>query len=129
MIGEVLGSYRVLSRLGAGGMGTVWLAEHQLLGSRAAIKVLLPDMSVHPKIVQRFFDEARSASRIQDPGIVRVLDQSAHRRASDILEELLAAVRTWADEPLDDVTIVVLKQLTRPTGRIRAALSALKPGA
>jgi serine/threonine protein kinase len=89
MIGEVLGSYRILSRLGAGGMGTVWLAEHQLLGSRAAIKVLLPDMSVHPKIVQRFFDEARSASRIHDPGIVRVLDFGWHeQRAYLVMEQL-----------------------------------------
>jgi len=89
VIGEVLGSYRIISRLGAGGMGTVWLAEHQLLGSRAAIKVLLPDMSVHPKIVQRFFDEARSASRIQDPGIVRVLDFGwQEQRAYLVMEHL-----------------------------------------
>ncbi len=90
MIGDVLGSYRILSRLGAGGMGSVWLAEHQLLGSRAAIKVLLPDMSVHPKIVQRFFDEARSASRIQDPGIVRVLDFGWHEQRAYLVMEHLA---------------------------------------
>jgi serine/threonine-protein kinase len=96
MIGDVLGSYRVVSRLGAGGMGTVWLAEHQLLGSRAAIKVLLPDMSVHPKIVQRFFDEARSASRIQDPGIVRVLDFGWHEQRAYLVMEHLAG-ETLAD--------------------------------
>jgi len=89
MIGDVLGSYRVVSRLGAGGMGTVWLSEHQLLGSHAAIKVLLPEMSLHPKIVQRFFDEARAASRIQDPGIVRVLDFGWHEgRAYLVMEHL-----------------------------------------
>ena len=96
MIGEVLGSYRILSRLGAGGMGTVWLAEHQLLGSRAAIKVLLPDMSVHPKIVQRFFDEARSASRIQDAGIVRVLDFGWQDQRAYLVMEHLAG-ETLAD--------------------------------
>ena len=73
MIGEVLGSYRIVSRLGSGGMGTVWLGEHQLLGSRAAIKVLLPEMSEQKRIVERFFDEARAATRIHDPGIDTVL--------------------------------------------------------
>ena len=74
-------------------------------------------------------EASRAGEMFGTEGIVRVLDQSAHRRASDILEELLAAVRAWADEPLDDVTIVVLKQLTRPTGRVRPALSALKSSA
>ena len=60
-------------------------------------------------------------------GVRRVLDATAHRRASDIVEELLAALRAWADAPLDDVTIVVLKQLTRRTGQARgSAASALK---
>ena len=59
-------------------------------------------------------EASRAGEMFGTEGVVRVLDQSAHRRASDILEELLAAVRAWADEPLDDVTIVVLKQLTRP---------------
>ena len=55
-------------------MGTVYLAEHTLLGSRAAIKVLRPELSEHTGIVQRFFDEARAATRVQHPGIVTVLD-------------------------------------------------------
>ncbi|MFT3694940.1 MAG: serine/threonine-protein kinase [Kofleriaceae bacterium] len=89
MIGEVVGSYRVTAKLGAGGMGTVWLAEHQLLGSRAAIKVLQPGMSAHEKIVQRFFDEARASSKIQDPGIVTVLDYGYHNGDAYIVMELL----------------------------------------
>lgn len=56
-----------------------------------------------------------------------VLARHAHRRASDIAEELLAAVRAWADEPLDDLTLVVLKQLSRPAGRTRPPESPLKP--
>ena len=87
VIGTVLGSYRVVSRIGAGGMGSVWLAEHQLLGSRAAIKVLLPEMSSHRRIVQRFFDEARAATRIQDPGIVTVLDFGWHEGSAYIVME------------------------------------------
>ncbi|MEP6859278.1 MAG: serine/threonine-protein kinase [Deltaproteobacteria bacterium] len=89
MIGEVLGSYRVIAKLGAGGMGTVYIAEHQLLGSRAAIKVLLPDLSKQDKIVQRFFDEARAATRIRDPGIVTVHDFGWHNGDAYIVMELL----------------------------------------
>ena len=90
MIGEVLGSYRIVAKLGAGGMGTVWLAEHKLLGSRAAIKVLQPGMSSQEKIVQRFFDEARAATRIRDPGIVTVLDFGWHNGDAYLVMELLS---------------------------------------
>jgi serine/threonine protein kinase len=90
VIGEVLGSYRVVAKLGAGGMGTVWLGEHKLLGSRAAIKVLQPGMSSQEKIVQRFFDEARAATRIRDPGIVTVLDFGWHHGDAYLVMELLS---------------------------------------
>jgi len=86
----VFGNYRVIAKLGAGGMGTVWMAEHQLLGSRAAIKVLLPGMSGQEKIVQRFFDEAKAATRIRDPGIVTVLDFGWHHGDAYLVMELLA---------------------------------------
>ena len=70
----VLGSYRIVSKLGEGGMGAVFLAEHTLLGRRAAVKVLHPALSANPDVVQRFFNEARAATAIADPGIVQVFD-------------------------------------------------------
>jgi len=54
----------------------------------------------------------------------RLLDQHAHRRAADIVEELMRGVRAWADGPLDDLTVVVLKQLARggdPDGGLKSA--------
>ena len=45
MLGETLGSYSIVSRLGAGGMGEVYLAQHTRIDRRAAIKVLLPELS------------------------------------------------------------------------------------
>src|SRR5687767_4353764 len=89
MIGEVLGNYRVMSRLGSGGMGTVYVAEHKLLGSRVAIKVLLPEMSESKRIVDRFFDEARAATRLQDPGIITVHDFGWHNSSAYIVMEYL----------------------------------------
>src|SRR3954471_15195945 len=70
----MVGAYRVVNKLGEGGMGTVYLGEHTLLGRPAAIKVLLPSLSTNDEVVKRFFNEARAVTRIADPGIVQVFD-------------------------------------------------------
>ncbi|MGE5180820.1 MAG: serine/threonine-protein kinase, partial [Acidobacteriota bacterium] len=72
--GTQVGAYRILHKIGEGGMGSVWLAEHSMLGRRAAIKVLHPSFSMQPAIVTRFFNEARAATAISDPGIVQIFD-------------------------------------------------------
>ena len=69
-----LGPYRIVSKIGEGGMGAVYLAEHTLLGRRAAIKVLLPALSSQREVVERFFNEARATTAVNDPGIVQVFD-------------------------------------------------------
>ncbi len=96
MIGQVIGSYRIVRPLGEGGMGVVYLAEHALLGRRAAIKVLLPQLSTRQDIVTRFFNEARAATAIADAGIVQIFDFGFHTDGSAfIVMELLEG------EPLD----------------------------
>src|SRR5262249_17024255 len=55
-------------------MGTVYRAEHVVLGSPAAVKVLLPQFTQDVVVVDRFFQEARAASAIRHPGIVEVFD-------------------------------------------------------
>jgi serine/threonine-protein kinase len=70
----LIGSYRLLGTIGEGGMGTVFVAEHVLLGRRAALKVLLPAYSANQEIVARFFNEARALTAINDPGIVQLFD-------------------------------------------------------
>ena len=72
--GVQVGSYRVAKRIGEGGMGEVWLAEHVTLGRRAALKVLHPQFSSRPDIVKRFFNEARAATA------PRCVETSASRR-------------------------------------------------
>ena len=90
MVGTQLGAYRVLQKLGEGGMGWVWLAEHTMLGRRAAIKVLHSTFSRDPAIVTRFFNEARAATAIDDPGIVQIFDFGQHVDGSAyIVMELL----------------------------------------
>src|SRR5437870_4357565 len=74
MLGETVGSYKIVSKLGEGGMCIVYLAEHPLIERKAAVKVLLPQYSANPSIVTRFFNEARAANRIKHPSIVDVFD-------------------------------------------------------
>jgi eukaryotic-like serine/threonine-protein kinase len=74
VIGCVVGKYRLLDQLGEGGMGTVYRAEHVVLGSPAAVKILLPQFTQDPVVVDRFFQEARAASAIRHAGIVEVFD-------------------------------------------------------
>ena len=74
MIGEILGSYRIVRELGQGSMGAVYVAEHTILQRLAAVKVLLPMFSTDEVMVQRFFNEARALTAIQHPGIVQVFD-------------------------------------------------------
>ena len=74
VIGAKLGSYEVVSKIGEGGMGTVYLAKHHLLGRKAAVKVLLPELCRKKDVIERFFNEARAATLIQHGGIVDVFD-------------------------------------------------------
>jgi serine/threonine-protein kinase len=89
-LGTTVGNYRVLGRLGEGGMGTVYVAEHVLLGRRAALKVLLPMYSSNQEIVARFFNEARAVTAVSAPGIVQLFDFGYHTDGSAyIVMELL----------------------------------------
>ncbi len=74
MLGRSLGNYKVVSKIGEGGMGTVYLARHVTLGRPAAIKVLHPSLSSNQDMVTRFFNEARAATAVRNPGIVEVFD-------------------------------------------------------
>jgi len=73
-----IGQYRIVRKIGAGGMGMVFLGEHMLLGRRAAIKTLLPTVAINEEIVERFFNEARAASAISDPGVIQIFDFGYH---------------------------------------------------
>jgi serine/threonine-protein kinase len=88
-----VGAYRLVEQIGSGGMGAVWLAEHIALGRRAAVKILHPQYSARPDIVSRFFNEARAASAITDPGIVQIFDYGhGHDGTAYIVMELLQGI-------------------------------------
>ena len=68
------GRYRVLARIGAGGMGIVYRVEHLRLGKIAAMKVLAPDTATKDEMVQRFRLEAQAVSKLNHPNIVHTFD-------------------------------------------------------
>jgi serine/threonine-protein kinase len=88
-VGSRVGGYTVLHLLGQGGMGQVYLAQHHRIARRAAIKVLLPELSANESVVERFFTEARATSLIRHPGIVEVLDCDVREGQAYIVMEHL----------------------------------------
>lgn len=74
IVGTSLGKYRILSELSTGGMGEVYRGQHEILGKAVAIKVLRPERTGDPQQLTRFINEAKAASAIQHPGIIRVDD-------------------------------------------------------
>src|SRR5947199_4952335 len=71
------GRYRVMSRLGAGGMADVFLAEDQQLGRKGALKLMHRRLSEDPGFVERFRREAQAAAGLQHPNVVSVYDRGA----------------------------------------------------
>src|SRR5437868_2678272 len=72
--GQIIDSYRIVRKIGAGGMGAVYEATHIVLGQRVAIKFMTGDVAETPSLLQRFINEARAASQSNHPGIVKVFD-------------------------------------------------------
>ena len=75
LVGTTLdGRYRVKKRIGEGGMGIVYAAQHVIIDKRVALKVLRDDFSRRPDVVERFRQEAKSASRVANEHIVDISD-------------------------------------------------------
>jgi serine/threonine-protein kinase len=112
------GRYRVVSRLGSGGMADVFLAEDEQLGRKVALKLLHRRFAEDPGFVERFRREAQSAAGLQHPNVVSVYDRGAYDGTYYIAMEYLPGrslkqlIREEA--PLDpvraiDLTIQILK--------------------
>jgi serine/threonine-protein kinase len=73
-LGETVGNYRITAKLGEGGMGAVYLAEHPVIGRKAALKVIHARHGRNAEVVARFVNEATAIARIGHEHIVEVTD-------------------------------------------------------
>jgi serine/threonine protein kinase/Tol biopolymer transport system component len=89
MTGQLLGHYRVLEQIGAGGMGDVYRARDERLGRDVALKLIRPSSAKDPDRLHRFEHEARAAAALNHPNIVAIYDIGFHEGMPFIVSELL----------------------------------------
>ena len=73
-VGQTVGNYIVTAKLGEGGMGTVFLAQHPVIGSKVALKAIHPEYARSPEVVARFVNEARAVNQIGHDHIIDIHD-------------------------------------------------------
>jgi len=81
--------FKLVSRIGQGGMGSVWRAEHLQLGSSVAIKLIDPDLASSEDALARFRREAKAAAALQSPHVVQIFDYGVDQGIPFIAMELL----------------------------------------
>lgn len=113
--GQLLsGTLRLVKRIAEGGMGSVWLAEHLVLGTEVAVKVMARPWALAPGASARFLREARMTAKLRSPHVVRVLDCRRSEGDEPYLvlellhgENLEQRVSRHGTLPLDEVRTIV----------------------
>jgi serine/threonine protein kinase len=82
VVGESVGHYKILSHLGAGGMGEVYLAQDERLRRKVALKLLFGDVTRNEDWIRRFELEAYAASALNHPNIITIYEVGQHCRSS-----------------------------------------------
>jgi len=119
--GVELGHYKIISAIGAGGMGEVFLAEDLRLDRKVAIKVLPPDFAKDEDRLRRFEQEAKATSALNHPNILTVYDIGEHEGSPFIVSELLEGEELR--QRLDERSIP-LRKVTEYAQQIVSGLSA-----
>jgi eukaryotic-like serine/threonine-protein kinase len=121
------GRYKVISRLGAGGMADVFLAEDQQLGRKVALKLLHRRFAEDPGFVERFRREAQAAAGLQHPNVVSVYDRGAYDDTYYIAMEYLPG-RTLKQLIRDEAPIEPIRAIEITIQILKAARFAHRRG-
>ncbi len=111
--------YRLLEPIGAGGMGTVFRAEHLTLGSEVAVKLLTSGATASEAVLERFKREARAVAQLKTPNVVQVFDYGVHDGQPYMVMELLEG---------EDLEAVLVREGTVPLRRTAEILRQVCKG-
>jgi serine/threonine-protein kinase len=125
--GTLIGRYKVVRLLGKGGVSSVYLAEHPVIGTRVAIKVIAPEIAAKPDLAERFVQEARATNELANPHLVRyfdfgILDTGQPYAVMEYLAGETLAARIAREGTLSlELTAEILRQVAGTMVQVHAA--------